>query len=227
LKDLNWTFDDMIQNGNIRFVTYKYNINFKINITIIISEVIGKLNVGYSIITPKSIKTVIEIRDYKYQNQNNRLSLTLGAVSGKFSFKTNPSDTIGYSGIQRSEIYLSFSKSSFINGIRKDIKFSNTETFDLNAIDNIELVEQSKSKFKDAIQYQLVTIDFSPNASYIVYDPTIGYGSPPDDQICPIDPNERIVGGYIVGGILVVGIIIIAVIIILYSRKKNLSYNVV
>jgi hypothetical protein len=214
---LAWVISDSANNGSLKYVTFLGAdiSNFKIYITYILSDVLGKINYGDAIVTPKSLESVIEIPNYPYKDPKNYLTLVVGAISGSGSVKTYGTASAIQSGTGSNEVYLSFANSAQINGqsakVKIDVVVTNTST-----LQNNDLIVQAETKYKSEITARLFAITFPPNASSIIYDPTMGTGTPPAAE----DSNKPIIILLVLVGFSVLAITIV-VLIIIFTRKRK------
>jgi len=209
-----WTISDQFNNGSLKYVTFQGQSGaVTVLITFIVSDIVGIVNYGNAMVSPKSLESIFEIPNYPYKSPTNYLTLTLGVVTGSTSVNVYGTANVLQCGSATEKVYFSLSNTAQINGVTKSVKISSFITGNATSLENSNIINQAQSKYS-TISIQLVSIDFPPNASSIIYDPTLGSGTPlasPDNYIAII------ITLVVVGSI---ALIILIVVLVFMFRKK-------
>jgi len=157
------------------------NPNFAVNITHILSDVVGVLNVaGSSILTPKSVETVIEINNFPYVSTQNQVRLVIGVGTAAATLSVVGTVNHFVAGAGTGAAYFSASNVAQVNGVVSPVSVTSTVTGVTSAnFTNDNLAGQVTARYGAAAEFRIVTVLFPPGAVSIVYDPAIGAGSPP------------------------------------------------
>jgi len=218
LSTLFWTTSDAQNNDSLKYITYQGldGFGFNIYITFILSDILGYVNYGNALVTPKSFESVVEIPNYPYTDPKNYLSLVIGVVSGSASVQNYGSAYVLQCGTGDGAVYLSLSNKAIINNSSVSVNVSPFADANATDLDNNNVIIQAQTKYQAQLNIKLVTVDFPANASSIIYDPTIGSGIPPSS---PDTSNILMIVFIIAGSVLLV--IIIIVLVIVFTRRKD------
>jgi len=219
LGSLFWVLESSNVADGLRTVTFSgvtVEDKFKIYITFILSDILGKIDYGNAIVTPKSVESIIEIDNYPYKNPKNYLSIVVGVVSGSSSLQAYASATAVQSGSGEDQVYVAFANNAQINNVTTQVKVDAVVT-NSSTLQNQNLVIQAQMRYKAGFDVRLFTITFPAGASAITYDPTMGSGTPPpavagDDSFPVWAIIVIIVGALVISG---------AVIAFVLIRKKR------
>jgi len=184
LKNLIWTLGDSQSSNGLHYVTIKgteFFSNFQVIVTFISSDNVGYVNyqnkeVG-AIVTPKTIESIVEINNYPYKSSSNYLSLTMGSATGSFNVVASASASNMISGSGDNQVYFALSNDAIVDGNKVSVAVSSFATVSTGTNSYIE--GQAKGKYGGSINVVTVSVDFPAGATNIVYDPTIGQGTPP------------------------------------------------
>jgi len=187
LGNLIWTLSNSANSGALHYVTFKGSdpnpfSSFQVLITFISSDNVGFVNYSYAsaLVTPKTLESIIEINNYPYQSQSNYLSLTMGVVTGNFQVSGSVSTNNVISGTGDDQVYFSLSNEATINGNSVSVTVSSfTQGSDTISGSNSYIQAQAQGKYGGSINSLIVSVDFPAGSANIVYDPTIGQGTPP------------------------------------------------
>jgi len=166
--------------GDLKTLTFSGISNakpgLKVEFNHLIANVAGHLEDG-TILTPKSVESFLEIKNYPYANQNNNLTIVFGIGLGGVKASK-------YAHVLRSEdgtMYASVSKEVTISGIKHSVTISEYTAGQISDTGNSEFSTQLTAKYGKKAAFRLVRVTFPAGASDIMYDPTIGTGSAVED----------------------------------------------
>jgi len=182
--------------GGLRHLTVKgvqafgINPNFAVYVTYIIPDVVGVLNVpGSPIITPKSLESVIMIKNFPYRSTANavRLNIGIGAAADTATVGIQGTKSSVVSGAGGGASYFTVDSTVQVDGQITNAKvsaFANRQTS--ASFGNPNLAGQIQAKYGAAAEFKIVSVTFPAGANEIVLDPQIGAGSPPP-QVNAVD----------------------------------------
>lgn len=159
------------------------NGQFGLSVTFFLSNVVGQLNVGGTVMTPRSIESVIRITNYVYANATNKLVLYLAAAHGQSNFSA--SGDIISTGELLEQVYVQLAATCQIaasaNVMVGDDRAVVTSSWSSNStikslIQGSDFYAYLNSKFSNNWDIRTINITFPANASNIIYDPTLGTG---------------------------------------------------
>jgi len=223
LKNLIWTLGGSQNNGGLHYFSIRGTelfSSFEVIVTFISSDVVGEINYQGSpidaIVTPKTIESIIEINNYPYKSSSNSLSLSISTATGNFQVVGSASASNLISGTDVSnQVYFALSKDAVINGNSQGVSIS---TFTQVSAGSSYIEGQAKGKYGGSFSSLTVTVSFPAGATHIVYDPTIGQGTPPT-----LDYISGVAVFFIVLACLIVVTIIVIVVVFLIRRNRNMK----
>jgi len=188
LNGLSWSVGTKnVGQGGLRYWSivgvqpFNANPNFKVTVTHVLSDVVGVLNVGGTpILTPKSIETILEILNFPYVSTQNQVKLIIGVGTAAATLSVQGTATHFVSGTGTGTAYFSASNVAQIGGAVTPVSVTSTVTGVSAAnFTNDALAGQVVAKYGAAAEFRIVTVLFPAGATDIIYDPSIGAGSPP------------------------------------------------
>jgi len=198
LKDLPWTTTDTSYGtGGLLFATFQgkqvLNPNFEVDITFILSDVVGVLNLaGKPVITPRVLESVIEIINFPYKSTSNRVRLNIGvgSAAGDIQASGTGTGTTLVSGSGDGTVYITLNGQAQINGDTQDITISGfVDATGIEALNNTNLVEQVNVKYGASASFKINSVIFPAGATHIQYDPSMGTGTPPQSSGMSFHPS--------------------------------------
>lgn len=181
-------------------------------------------NVGYvqyqnqdvgAIVTPKTLESIVEINNYPYRSSSNYLTLTMGTATGNFDVVASASASNLISGGGEDQVYFALSNVAVVDGSKKFVTISG---FSKITGSNSYIEGQAKGKYGGSFSYATVSVDFPAGASKIIYDPTIGQGTPPT-----INPISGVAIFFIIFGIIAFITLIVVAVFFLYKKGYILN----
>jgi hypothetical protein len=188
LKDLLWSVDSSSLGVNgLRYITFvgtqllPLGSQLKVYLTYVLSNVVGVLNVvGDPIVTPRAVETILDIENFPYNSDNDklRLNFAVGAEAGAASV-----DGTSYvSGSGDTATYFALKEVALVNGQTANVQVGEwivAEGGSL-ALQSTDLASQVTAKWGGAAVFKIVSVTTTtPGASSIIYDPALGNGPQP------------------------------------------------
>jgi len=193
LKDLTFSADSGTSGNNaeLHYVTFNgANTLFggtilksgeAVSLTFLISEVLGTVTIGSvttPVVTPKTLESIIQISGWNYVSSSNYLTLVTGVGKGSSTSSGSGSATLS-SGSGDNQIYVDFADNADINGNSKSVTVGTSTTTDVSLVcDDATFSGYLTTVYNSSVSWHVVEIKFTPGASSIVYDPTVGVGKP-------------------------------------------------
>jgi hypothetical protein len=191
LNSLSWTVTPVQQasNDTLEWVTFTGTSGTfpgSINVTFIVSKVIGVLfDSNGPVITPKSHETIVSIAYTGYLNATNHLRLNgyVGHAASVTNVVVNVTTHTISNGNGTTEVYFQVAGTHEANGQTQNTQVSISTV--ANAYTSLKVISKylhdilSWSSFSsNQIYVHQVTLDFTPGATSIVFDPTVGNQQP-------------------------------------------------
>jgi len=181
LFNLNWEIvDHSAGDATLQYVTFggsDRNEPYSINITFVVSDVIGVLAQGGGTVSPKSLESIIQIGNWQYQEAANTLTLVTAVATGSVSKSVDRKLLV--SGSADSQVYFSVAPTAVVDGQNKSVSVS---TFIDGNIDvhfnNANIKQQLQARYGNNFVVKVVNITFPAGSENILYDPTAGAGTP-------------------------------------------------
>ena len=191
LADIDWAVD-VSSSTNLRWAELNATLDargnsgngqFGLSIAFFLSNVIGKLNIGDTVMTPRSIESIIRITDYVYANATNKLVLFMAAAHGQSNFSA--SGDIITTGALLEQVYVQLAASCQVAASANVMTGENravvTSSWSSNStikdlIQGSDFYASINAKFNNNWDIRTINITFPANASNIIYDPTLGSG---------------------------------------------------
>jgi len=199
LKNLLWTtIDTSYGTSGLLFATFQgkqyiINPNFEVDITFILSDVVGVLDLpGKPVITPRSLESVIEIINFPYMSTSNRVRLNIGvgSAAGDIQASGTGTGTSLVSGSGDGTVYITLNGQAQISGDTQDITISGfVDATGIEALNNTNLVDQVNAKYGASASFKINSVIFPAGATDIKYDPSIGTGAPPQNSGMSFHPS--------------------------------------
>jgi len=167
--------------GSLKWVTFQAQWTnptqpWTFSLSWIVSDVLGLLNQGNAVLSPKSLESVVSIQNWPYLSSSNTLSLVIATATGQGSSQ----DSAYVTGTGVNQVYFNVNKNAVVGGTLTPVQISGYTKGDFQAdLGNADMQAQVVGKYGAQASLQLVTVTFPAGASDIVYDPTIGVGSVP------------------------------------------------
>lgn len=198
LANIDWSLD-VSSSTNLKWAELTSSLNirgnvsvdqFDLSVTFFLSNVVGQLNVGATIMTPRSIESVIRITDYVYASATNKLVLHMAVAHGQTKF--NAEGDFITTGSELQQIYVQLASScqvaasaSALSGDNQAVvtgSWSTNSTLkDLIFASAGDFYASLNSKFNADWDIRSISITFPANATHIIYDPTLGAGKSTTD----------------------------------------------
>jgi hypothetical protein len=179
LNGIVWSLVDQGTNSGLHWATFQATQanKFTVALTYFASEVVGTVDIaGTTVVTPRTLESVFAVKDYKYADNANTVTLTLGVASGSASAATSGQITIGSGNDQ---MYLVLAADALVGATLKPVQISAFASASLSANFNNDVVAQVTGKFGGSASAQIVNVTFPAGATSFEYDPTIGNGPVP------------------------------------------------
>jgi len=131
-------------------------------------------------LVPKGVESIIEIKNWPYQNKSNTLTLVMAAGSAGFSLSA--SGQVVYSsitGTTEEQVYFRVSDTAYLNGKKSTVQISSNISSDITGVGTIFFMAQLQARYKSQASCAIYSVQFPPGASDIIYDPTMGSGESP------------------------------------------------
>lgn len=167
-------------NGGLHYTTFTATpaSTWSISLTLVASNVVGKINYGGAVVTPSSLETIVSIQGYPYASATNTLTLVMAVASGSASFSENGAASGVQSGSGNGQVFFSLSK-SFLNG--GEVHPASVSAFTNGDFSDVAQGQywqgQVSGKYSAQAALQFVTVQFAAGATDIVYDPSVGTGT--------------------------------------------------
>jgi len=143
------------------------------------SDVVGVVNYGNTIVGPKSIESIIEIQNWPYQSTANTLSLVLGVATGSAQAQGGTLT----SGSGNKQVYFSVANQATVSGQLQDVSLSGYTTGEFDTyFDDDDIQTQLSAAYTGEASVNVITVTFPAGASDIVYDPQVGVGQKPQNS---------------------------------------------
>jgi hypothetical protein len=186
LGGLAWAIVDQSVTGDVKYITLEgkdliFYPGVTVRISYIVANRVGLLNVGpVSVVTPKSIESVVNITNFPYKNAGDSLRLNLGVATQAATVLVTGQYTHLTGGSGNGATYFSLNKQAVVGGQVQPVSISAFVTATSSAqIQNGNIVGQVTAKYGAAANFQLVSVTFPAGATTILYDPSTGAGAPP------------------------------------------------
>jgi hypothetical protein len=176
---LQYVVSDTDTNGGLQWITLTgtdLGEPWTFSLTFLVSKVVGVVNVGDAVVSPKSLETIVSIQNWKYKDPKNQLNLVMGVATGSSSIQDGQ---LLVSGTGDDKVYFKLAKSAVINGNKQGVTISSFKESDISTNFNDNIKAQVQGKFQKNYDVKLVTVTFPANAADIVYDPSVGAGDVP------------------------------------------------
>eukprot|EP01124_Arcella_intermedia_P021594 TRINITY_DN3049_c0_g1_i1.p1 TRINITY_DN3049_c0_g1~~TRINITY_DN3049_c0_g1_i1.p1 ORF type:complete len:380 (+),score=35.34 TRINITY_DN3049_c0_g1_i1:77-1216(+) len=181
--------------------------NVRIQLRYIVTEEGGQLDIlGGLPIVPKSLESLILIDDYPYEHPNNTLTLVTAAATGEGVWESN---TQFVSGSGAEKVFFHVASKALVDGALVDVVVGGHSVGKVETSFSMILWNQIRRKYANA-QAQIVSVQFPAGAKGIVYDPTIGSGESPYDDVPGSNVLAIVLG--VVGGLVLVSLVIALVV---------------
>jgi len=171
-----WDIGGAQSNGGLKWATFTggpTGQSWKINLTFVVSDVIGVIDYAQAIVSPKSLESIVQITNYPYQNAGNTLSLTIGIATGS----ANAQGSIIVSGSSQNKVSFAVSNTAIVDGSTRSISVSSFSSGDFDTdFGDSNLKAQLDDKYSGNAEIKLVTVTFPAGANNIIYDPTVTAG---------------------------------------------------
>lgn len=179
-------------NTNLRWAELNTELNlrastdasFDIAVTFFLSNVVGRLNVAGTVMTPRNLESVIRISNYRYAAATNKLVLHMAVAHGQTQFSASGNKIS--TGQNLEQIYVQLASNCRVSsdpeamdGDEKSVtlgSWSSNSTVK-SIIGSSAFNSYLQSKFQSNWNIRTITITFPANASNIVYDPALAAGS--------------------------------------------------
>jgi hypothetical protein len=183
--------------GHLRFVTISPSFCFNkvsgetVEFVFFISDILGKVELGNGVtatVTPKTLESVVVIKNWNYADKANTLSLVYGTVTGAMAESGSVvagTGNILTAGSGNNQVYAQYARTASINGASGNVVINHAAAGDISLIiedGNNTAVLTAVYKGIGGVQGKYTTITFPAGASDIVYDPTIGSGDHIEDD---------------------------------------------
>jgi hypothetical protein len=187
LKNLLWTVEKKeIGNGGLKYVTFLgkralVTPNFETRVTYIVSDVVGVLDVaGQAVVTPKSIESIFEVKNFPYQSTANSVRLNIGVGTATGSVQAEGSLTRVVSGSGSNSAYFIVDSTAQVDGAVKTVSITTTAAGQASStFGNSNFVGQVNSKYGASAEFKIVSATFPAGATTFLLDPSVGAGSAP------------------------------------------------
>eukprot|EP01120_Amphizonella_sp_Union-15-10_P003496 TRINITY_DN13911_c0_g1_i1.p1 TRINITY_DN13911_c0_g1~~TRINITY_DN13911_c0_g1_i1.p1 ORF type:complete len:421 (+),score=80.29 TRINITY_DN13911_c0_g1_i1:47-1264(+) len=186
---LDWTLSKhYVPQTGLNIVTIKGNSStlgkFHVYFTFAVSSVVGVLNTtdNSTIVTPKSLETIVQIAGHRYLSPENTLTLEMVIGSGAATFENNGTFVIYKVGTHlNNTVFFILTSKVLVNGTAATVVISNfTKAVSVeDAFEDDDIIEDIiEEVYETTAQAHYVGITFPAGADNILYDPTTGAGVP-------------------------------------------------
>jgi len=152
---------------------------FSFDLTFVAASVAGILNQSDIAVGPKSLETIVAIKNYQYQNPANSLALVFVVATGSATVSAAGKSIVTVSNT--SQVYFSTNNITDVGTIKPvGISISSNDSSQIS--EDTYFKQQVTAKYGATASFHVVTVTFPANASTIVYDPSVGAGAPVDDS---------------------------------------------
>lgn len=169
--------------ADLKYVTLQgsTSASWSVGLTFVASSVAGILNQTDAAVGPKSFESILQVQNYPYASSANSLSLLIGVGTGQASLSGSGHSIISVNGT--SQVFFSAAAQVTTENGNVDA----TVTVTANATEYIDAVdsyfyEQLTAKYGASASYHIVKVTFPAGAANIIYDPTVGAGTPMEDS---------------------------------------------
>jgi len=169
------------QNPQISYATFvgtPASGTWSITITTVISNVVGVLSYGNTVVAPKEFVTLVQIENWPYQSTDNYLELIMGVATAEGTDTAN-----GYFyGSGSTSVYFTLGASATSEGSNQGVRSTGFSSLDYSGyasiIRNTTLFAQASNKFQAAATVELVGVIFPSGSSDLTYAVDMGSGTP-------------------------------------------------
>lgn len=192
LSTLTWTKASLKTDGEVKYLvlngTDATMPGFYISMAFVVSSKIGVLGVANTVVQPRAIESIIHIVGWPYTNAANTLSLKVVAGTGA-------ADVAGQelvstiAAANNAKMYFSSAAWALVDGVNKTVSaaWENASPADLLPSLETQLTDMFSTP---TLKAQL--IKFPAGAADIIFDPTVGQGSPIKAGIVARSPNSAV-----------------------------------
>jgi len=150
--------------------------NLVINITFFVTDKVGVINLANTVVTPRTLETVVTINNWPYVSNSNHLTLMTGVATASGSLSGSSTDFITGTGVNK--VYAALQGTAQVSGSSANIQITASVGTDWSplgtAADTIK--NAVTAKYGSSANIVFFDIDFPAGASAIVWDPTFGQG---------------------------------------------------
>jgi len=186
LKSMSWSMESKSTgDGGLRYVTFLGTLSsqrsLNIRVTYIVSDVVGVLNVtGETVVTPKSLESIIQIDNFTYTDVQNSLRLNIGVGSATSSVQAQGTFVNLVAGDGASGAFFSVASVAQVDGRVTPVQIAAKVAAQADAsFGNSNVAGQVSARYEGAADFKIVSATFPAGASQIVLDPAIGAGAAP------------------------------------------------
>lgn len=176
---LQWDTTNKGVNNELKYITLTGGIQnqpWSVALTFIVSDVVGVIDKADAVVTPKSLESIVEIKDWNYKDSANTLTLVVAAATGEVSVKG--SALVSGGDADDDQVYFALAKKAVVGGKKEDVHISHYADADFDAtFANPNFKFQIQGVYGSKSSCKLVRVTFPAGASDILYDPTIGAGA--------------------------------------------------
>lgn len=195
LLNTDWNVD-VGSNGDLYYLnmnaTLTNNVtgtSFQLGLSYFMSAVVGSIDLGNTLITPRMVESVVRVNGYQYAAPGNYLTLDVAAAYNDQAFNTSTKGVV-FSGSSLEMVYVKMANVCQITTSTNDrsgysasvsvSEWDSSSAFALlvkSAVSSTSLGTFLSSRFDTAWGLSVASIDFPAGASDFIYDPTIGSGT--------------------------------------------------
>lgn len=176
--DFGWDTNELQTTGSLKYASYlgkKTSENWEIEITFLLSEIKGKVSLADAVVVPKSLESVVSIKNWPYKDAANTLSLVIVVATGSFTAKGS---AIVSGSNEDDQVYFALSTKATVGGKVEDVSVSGYSNAEFDAsFSNDNIKAELTGVYGANYQVKQVKVTFPAGAQDILYDPTIGAGA--------------------------------------------------
>eukprot|EP00696_Hemimastix_kukwesjijk_P017226 gnl/Hemi2/5816_TR2009_c0_g1_i1.p1 gnl/Hemi2/5816_TR2009_c0_g1~~gnl/Hemi2/5816_TR2009_c0_g1_i1.p1 ORF type:complete len:400 (+),score=175.09 gnl/Hemi2/5816_TR2009_c0_g1_i1:138-1337(+) len=191
--------------------------NFSIEVSYIMTNRVGRLNVGHAVVTPNSVEVVVNITNFPYASNTSSCVLLI-AVAAAGADASVSGQIVANAGANQTYFNMATNANADANIVPVKISAwaegNSSASFSLDKT----LSGQMKARYGAGFSVKLVNVTFPAQAKSIIYDPSMGAGPMPQ-----VSTGGSGLGLGAIIGIVVAGVVGVAVIVALGFYLYNRS----